>query len=104
MDAWSWDKLKEIDGFGVPVKMFIHRKVKGKTLQLSSYGTAFGGALTLLYYIIMGSYMTHLLVKMNSGIEDITVTQKFPNTFSGSHERLDLSAFNFLPFIEVLEN
>ena len=66
-----WRKLKDMDGFGTPVKMFFHRKDKeGKRETLDTYGSSVGGIVTMVYYILMITYGIILFVNMVEGHND----------------------------------
>lgn len=85
--------MKDLDGFGVPVKWYVHRNdADMKNAEpLDAYGSKFGGVLSILYYVFLLGYFVQLLVNMYAGQNDVIKSQPMPNPFEEGLEKVNLT-------------
>jgi hypothetical protein len=92
-----------LDGFGVPVKWYVHRNdsdMKGSE-PVDSYGSSFGGVISMVYYIFLTWFLVRLIYGMYMGESDTIKTQSMNNPFEKGFEKINLGDENFMPFLQV---
>jgi hypothetical protein len=95
--------LKDLDGFGVPVKWYVHRNnsdMKGSE-PVDSYGSKCGGVVSMMYYFFLIFYLVTLIYAMFIGANDNIKTQSMNNPFDKDLKGINLFEENFMPFLEV---
>lgn len=97
--------FKNMDGFGAPVKMYIHRNnadMRGQE-PIDALGSKFGGVMSLIYYAFMTYYTLSLLVVMYTGQKDEIQSQPLTNNFKDEYRYIELTNENFMPHFEITQ-
>lgn len=97
-------KLKEIDTFGVPIKVYFHRDHSNSDdfETHEKLGSYFGGITTLICYCALSIYLYLLASKMSAGENDNTNTAVLTNPLDdASNSMLNINNMSFLPYLEM---
>ena len=94
--------LKDIDMFGVPIKLHMHRH-DPETDEISNtdvMGSYIGGFTTILVYILCVIYLTSLITQMIHGDNDILNQMVFT---SRGAQAIEMRETKFMPHIEIVQ-